>query len=351
LANGQITSALISGNSIIFKPSERTCYSAQLMIDCFHQADFPPGVINLIQGDGEMGQRLLSKKSIKGAFFTGSKEVGLKILESTHRDLTKLVALELGGKNASIIHHDANLNHALTELIRAAYLTAGQRCTATALVPIHQKIMPQFIEYFHKMAKSIIIDHPLDYEKEPFMGPLIDQKAVENYLLYVGMAKRENIEEIMRGKVLTKRFSGHYVSPSIHLAEKMNTKSSFLMSEIFGPNVTFIPYQEIEEAIEIANSTEFGLAASVFTQNKEIFKKCLQEIDTGLLNLNHPTVGANSTLPFGGVKNSGNYRPAAVATIDSCVYPLSSLEVYPKPDQEPPPMKGIEFSWSSLINQ
>jgi len=343
LANGQILSALIAGNSIIFKPSEKTCYSSQILIECFHAAGFPKGVINLIQGDGEAARRILSDKKIKGIFFTGSKEVGQKILRSTYEDLSKLVSLELGGKNAAIVHQDANIDHALTELVKGAFLTAGQRCTSTSTVYIHEDHQHQFIERFHEVAKRIIIDHPVDFEKEPFMGPLVDQAAVDSYLLFMGMAKREGLEEIMRGKLLERKSSGHYVSPSIHYSEKFLPKSHFLMSEIFGPNCTFIPYRDIEQAIEMTNSSEYGLAASVFTADKNIFKKCIEDIDTGLVNLNRSTVGASSKLPFGGVKSSGNYRPAALTTIDACVYQQSSLEVDSNITDSLDSIKGLEL--------
>jgi succinylglutamic semialdehyde dehydrogenase len=327
LANGQITSALIAGNSIIFKASEKTCYSAQLLIECFHAAGFPVGVVNLIQGDGEVARRLLKEKSVKAVFFTGSKEVGKKILDITHHDLSKLVSLELGGKNTSIVHADANLDHALVELLKACFLTSGQRCTSTSIVAIHRSIHENFISRFHELAKKITIDHPVEFAKEPFMGPLVDQAAVDTYLLYMGMAKREGIQEIMRGKIIEKSKKGHYVSPSIHLAEKWDNQSMFLQSEIFGPNVTFIPYDSIDEAINIANATEYGLASAVFTKDHSLFNRCVEEIDSGLINFNRSTVGASAKLPFGGVKNSGNYRPAALTTIDACVYQMSSLEV------------------------
>ena len=123
LANGQILSALLAGNSIIFKPSEKTIYSAQLMMECYHEAGFPKGVINFINGTGHTAGKITGDKRIKGVYFTGSKGVGLKILENTHQDLNKLVALELGGKNSTIIHHDTNISHTLPELLRASFLT------------------------------------------------------------------------------------------------------------------------------------------------------------------------------------------------------------------------------------
>lgn len=342
LANGQILSALIAGNSVIFKPSEKTCYAGQLLIESLHEAGFPKGVINMIQGDGEVARRLVKDRRVRGVFFTGSKEVGLKILGATHTDLGKLVALELGGKNTSIIHSDAQMENALAETLKGAFLTSGQRCTSTSLVAIHNSIKDEFIEKFHDLTKKIIIDHPIDHKKLPFMGPLVDQQAMETYLTYVGMAKREGIEEIMRGKQIEKAYKGHYVTPSIHLAKKMDTKSHFLMNEIFGPNCTFIGYDDLEEAIEISNSTEYGLAASVFTQDNDVYQTCLRDVEAGLLNLNRSTVGASAKLPFGGVKNSGNYRPAAVATIDSCVYQLASLEVQSPQSVDLTDIKGLE---------
>lgn len=343
LANGQILSALIAGNTVIFKPSEKTCYSGQIMAECFQAAGFPAGVFNMIQGDGEVARRLTKEKAIKGIFFTGSKEVGKKILEVTHSDLSKLVALELGGKNTTIIHKDTNLEHAYGEVLKASFLTAGQRCTSTSLIAIHKDVKDEFIAKFHELSKKLIIDHAVEYAKEPFMGPLVDQAAVDAYLLFMGMAKREGIDEVMRGKALEKAKKGHYVTPSIHYAEKWNNDSLFLQSEIFGPNVTFIPYQEIEEAIKIANSTEYGLASAVFTRDRNIFQKCVEDIDSGLINYNRSTVGASAKLPFGGVKNSGNYHPAALTTIDACVYQMSSLEVLNDEAEDLKTIPGIEF--------
>lgn len=337
LAGGQILSALLAGNSVIFKPSEKTVYSGEILIRCFHQAGFPTGVINFISGAGETASRLVKSKIIKGIFFTGSKEVGQKILTNTYQDLSKLVALELGGKNTSIIHQDVNLNYVLPELLQACYLTTGQRCTSTALVAVHRSLLDKFVTQFHEMAKKIIIDHPVIHEKTPFMGPLIDDRAQNNFLLFVGMGKREGAEEIMRGKAITKKFKGYYVSPSIHLMEKANPKSVFLNSEIFGPDCTIIPYDTIEEAIAIANMTEYGLASSIFSNDKKIQEQCLLNIDAGVININRSTVGASSKLPFGGVKSSGNYRPAAVSMIDSCVYPVASLA------------KNLEMNTSPII--
>ena len=227
LANGQILSALVAGNSIIFKPSEKTCYSAQLLMECFDNANFPVGVVNMLQGEGESARRILKNKAIKGVFFTGSKEIGLKVLEYTNQDLGKLVNLELGGKNTTIIHKDASLKHALAELLKASFLTTGQRCTSTSLVVIHRDIKEKFIDNFHDLAKKIVIDHPIDFTEEPFMGPLIDQQALDTYLLYMGMAKREGLEEIMRGKQISKKIFRPLCIPLHPLCRKIQRSMPF----------------------------------------------------------------------------------------------------------------------------
>jgi len=327
LANGQILSALLGGNSIIFKPSGRSFYSGQLLIECFHRAGFPAGVVNLINGRGDAATQLMKEKAIKGIYFTGSNNVGRHIMEVTHKDFSKLVALEMGGKNTSIVHKDANVEQALGELIKACYLTTGQRCTSTSIIAIHNSLQNEFMDKFHQLAKRIIVDHPVEHETEPFMGPLVDENAFKDYLNFMEMAREEKADVIMEGQKLEKKFPGHYVSPSIHYLAKPNPQGKFFMSEIFGPNCTFIPYQDIEEAIAINNMGEYGLAAGVFTADEQTFNLCLRDLEVGVMNWNRSSVGASSRLPFGGFKNSGNYRPAAVATIDSCVHAVSCLSV------------------------
>lgn len=341
LANGQILSALLAGNSIIFKPSEKTIYSAQLMVECFHAAGFPSGVINFINGTGETASKIIKDKRISGVFFTGSKAVGLRILENTYKDLNKLVALELGGKNSTIIHHDTNISHALPELLRACFLTTGQRCTSTSMILVHRKIEQEFIAQFKALTERIRVGHPTS-NPEPFMGPLIDEHAEKMYFDFCNFGKQEGAEEILSPKKLDVGFQGHYVSPSIHYAKNPNLQGKFIQEEIFGPNCFFVPYDDIEEAISMANCTPYGLAASVFTRNDDIYRLCLRDIEAGLINLNRSTVGATARLPFGGLKNSGNHRPAAVSMIDHCVATVASLETLDDTSSKVSDVVGLE---------
>ena len=283
-------------------------------------------MINFINGTGHTSSKLTANKNIRGVFFTGSKGVGLRILENTYKDLNKLVALELGGKNTTILHHDTNMDHALPELLRSCFLTTGQRCTSTSLILVHKKIEQEMIAKFKALTERIVVGHPTKSKADPFMGSLIDKHAEGLYFDFCSAGLREGAEEIIKPTKLDVGYEGYYVSPSIHYLSKPQLDGQFIQDEIFGPNCTFIPYESIEEAIHIANSTQYGLAASIFTRDTEIYKTCLRDIDSGLLNLNRSTVGATARLPFGGVKNSGNHRPAAVSMIDHCVSTVASLE-------------------------
>ena len=326
LANGQILAALLTGNSIIFKPSEKTMYSSQLLIECFHEAGFPKGVINFINGTITTTQHILKHPAIKGIYFTGSLMVGKKILESVGTDISKLVALELGGKNSTILHDDTCIDHALPELLRSCFLSTGQRCTSTSVILVHKKIEQEFIQRFKEISERIIIDHPTKFQVDPFMGPLIDEAAAKKYLESCQMGIDNGAEYILGPTDINLDFQGHYVAPTIHYLQQAKKENPFTQEEIFGPNCTFIPYENLEDAIEIANISDYGLAASIFTQQRDVYELCLRDIDAGIINLNRSTVGASSRLPFGGVKNSGNHHPAAVAMVDHTVSTVASLE-------------------------
>lgn len=341
LANGQILSALLAGNSIIFKPSEKTIYSPQLMMECFHRANFPKGVINFINGTGATAQKIIQNKNVKAIYFTGSKVVGQKIIASTHQSLDKMVALELGGKNTSIFHQDAELEHGLVEMLRASYLTTGQRCTSTGIIAVHESRLAEFSEAFKKLTEKITVDHPTKYKKDPFMGALIDEAAQKAYFAYCQKAEAQGAQVLVPAKSLEVGYDGYYVSAALHLMKKFDQKASFLGEEIFGPQCTIVPYRDIDEAISIANSTEYGLAASVFTKDPNVYSRCLRDIESGLINLNRSTVGASAKLPFGGVKNSGNFKPAAVSMVDACVHMISSMETIDDKSSKIADIKGI----------
>ncbi|MBI2604688.1 MAG: aldehyde dehydrogenase family protein [Deltaproteobacteria bacterium] len=337
LANGHIVPALATGNCVIFKPSEKAPAAGQIMAEAFDEAGFPNGVFNLVQGEREVGRRLAVCESVDGVLFTGSYEVGLKLKQDTIQQYWKLLALEMGGKNAAIVADDADLDWAVYETLTGAFMTAGQRCSSTSRIIVHKSLFNAFVKKFHERAKAFSIGHPL---KNPFMGPLIDEAAVEKYLKFLGIASREGCEIIMRGKRFEAEHRGSYVTPSICLVRNNSIasvrKSVYQQTEIFGPNVAIYSYENMEEAVELANATQYGLVASAFTASREKYARISEDLKAGLINWNRSTVGASSRLPFGGIRRSGNHFPTAVSAASYCMYPVSSLEV-----AEPKPAQGL----------
>ncbi len=323
LPNGHIIPALLMGNTIVFKPSEQTPAVCQVYAQMFHLAQFPPGVFNMVYGDGEAGRKLVVNENVDGILFTGSYEVGLKIKQETLTHYWKILALEMGGKNSTVIWDDADLEKATYETLIGAFMTSGQRCACTSRIFVHEKIADQFIEKFYQAAKKLSIGH---WTEEVFMGPLINAAAVEKYIRFQEIANRENCESLMRGKALDLKHKGHYVTPSIHLVQKFDPKSVYQKSEIFGPNVAIYRVTDFDQTMDMINSTGFGLVMALFTKDEALYRKALIEAKVGILNWNRTTNGASSRLPFGGMGKSGNDRPSAHFAIQYCSIPVASLE-------------------------
>ena len=323
LPNGHIVPALLTGNTVVFKPSEQTPAVGELYTKLIEKAEFPPGVFNLIQGDGETGRKLVMNENVDGILFTGSYEVGLRIKQETLQHHWKILALEMGGKNATVIWDDADMDKAIYETLVGAYMSSGQRCSCTSRIIVHDKIADEFTEKFYQAAKKLTIGH---WSENPFMGPLINAQAVEKYIRFQEIANRENCENMMRGKALDLKHKGHYVTPSIHLVQKFDPNSVYQKSEIFGPNVAVYKSSDFDETLKIVNSTGYGLVMALFSKNQNLYQKALLEARVGLLNFNRTTNGASGKLPFGGMGKSGNDRPSADAAVQYCTIPVASLE-------------------------
>ncbi len=339
LPNGHIIPALLAGNTVVFKPSEQTPFVGQFYTQCLEKAGFPQGVFNLIQGDGETGRRIVVHENVDGILFTGSYEVGQKIKQSTLDHHWKILALEMGGKNTTVIWDDAELEKAVYESLIGAFMSTGQRCSCTSRIIVHDKIADEFTEKFYQASKKLTIGH---YSENPFMGPLINGSAVEKYLRFQEIANRENCENLMRGKSLDLKHKGHYVTPSVHLVKKFDPSSVYQKSEIFAPNVAIYRSSDFEQSLNIVNSTGYGLVMALFSKDESLYKKALLEARVGLLNWNRTTNGASSRLPFGGMGKSGNDRPSAHFAIQYCSVPVASLED-PTPFDPSKILPGITF--------
>ncbi len=335
LPNGHMVPALLTGNTVVFKPSDKTPFTGQLMADCYKKANFPKGVFNLVQGKAQIGKRLVSHKNVDGVLFTGSYDVGLQIKQNTITHYWKTLALEMGGKNTSIIWEDAQLDKAVFESLMGSFLSAGQRCSCTSILFVHNNIYDDFLNKLYQAAKKIKIGHWA--EENIFMGPLISKESVEKYLTFQQIAVREGAECIMRGKHLEMKRPGNYVSPSIYAMKSYNPNSIYLTQEIFGPNVAIIKVSDLDSTLDCINSSHFGLVSSIFTKSKDLYKKTYKTLNIGLLNWNRTTNGASSRLPFGGTKKSGNDRPSAHHAVYYCTTPMASLEDYTNYSKIVPP--------------
>ena len=323
LPNGHLIPALATGNVVVFKPSEKTPFVAALMARCYFEAGFPPGVFNLVQGRGEIGQRLVTHADVDGVLFTGSYEVGLQIKRDTLTHHRKLLALEMGGKNATVIWDDADLTKATYESLMGAFVSAGQRCSATGRIIVHRKVHQAFVDRFHAATQRLRIGH---WRDPVFMGPLISAAAADGFIRHQDLARSEGNQTILRGERLEQPTPGHFVSPGIHLVPRFDPASAYQNAEIFGPDVAIYIVDDFDEALMINNAPGFGLVMSLFTKNRALFEKALIEAQVGVLNLNRTTNGASSRLPFGGMNKSGNDRPSAHLAVRYCTVPVASLE-------------------------
>jgi succinylglutamic semialdehyde dehydrogenase len=320
LPNGHILPAIACGNAVVFKPSEVAPHAAEVYARCLEEAGVPPGVFNLVQGGPPVGAALAAHPDVDGVLFTGSWSVGQAIARA-NLGQTKLLALEMGGKNAAIVLPDADPDKALYDVLFSAFVSAGQRCTAASrAIVVGRDRARAFAQGIAQRARHLIVGHPLD--DGVFMGPLASPAALEKFEAGLRAASGEAL--LRSERVRPRGLDGCYVTPSVHfVAERRGT--AYEREELFGPDLAVLPAESEEEAIEIANSTEYGLAASVHTADEKAFDRCQRALDCGVVNWNAPTVGASGRLPFGGLKRSGNHRPAGLASTLYCSAPVAIL--------------------------
>lgn len=323
LSHGHIVPALLTGNVCILKPSEKCPLSAQIYIEAAEAAGFPAGVLQLVQGDAELGMRLVRHDKVDGVLATCSLDVGTKIRTALADQPRKILALEMGGKNAAIVWSDADIEKTAKDIVYSSFLTTGQRCTALSRIYVHKAVQGELESKVHEIAKELIIAQPFHENPEPFMGPLISATSKDKFLRYAGIAESEGAEPLMRPKLLegvprklTKPLpTGHYVSPSIYKVNKHDPKSAYQSHEIFGPDMFFCPVDDLEAAVNYVNTSKYGLVSCVFGVTAEGFHQIADKIECGLVYHNRASVGASGRLPFGGWKGSGNHRPAGIFAI------------------------------------
>src|SRR5882724_721256 len=318
LPNGHILPALACGNAVVFKPSEVAPHAAEAYARCLEQAGVPRGLFNLVQGGAAVGAALAAHEGVDGVLFTGSWAVG-QAIQKANQGRTKLLALEMGGKNAAIVLADADLEKAAYDVLFSAFVSAGQRCTAASRAIVMGDAR-RFAQRIVQLARKLSIGHPLD--DGVFMGPLASPAALEKFERGIRAAEAETLLDSHR--LQPRGLEGCYLSPSVHFVGQRRS-SPYEREELFGPDLAVHPAGSEEEALQIANATDYGLAASVHTRSEQAFDRCQRALECGVVNWNAPTVGASGRLPFGGLKRSGNHRPAALWSTLYCSAPVAVL--------------------------
>jgi aldehyde dehydrogenase (NAD+) len=311
--------SLVEGNTVVFKPSEDTPAVGQRIVELFEEAGFPPGVINLVHGEGEAGEALVKNPGVNCVLFTGSYDVGKRIAEISAGLHDRIVASETGSKSAVIICEDAKMDLAVTSGIISAFKTSGQRCVSAGRLLVHEKLIDAYAEKLVATAKRLKIGDPLDATN--FTGPVINKAAMEKIERYNALAKEEGATILLQGGRLTDKdhADGCFLSPTIYRI-KHGPKVRCIREEVFGPHLALIPFKDNEEAARIYNDTEFGLSMAVITENYRTMRYLRDECEYGMGYVNLPCIGAEVHLPFGGVKKSGNGHPSAAGLIEAVTH-------------------------------
>lgn len=307
--------ALICGNTVVLKPASDTPLSSYHLVKACHDEGIPAGVVNLVTGGGsELGEPLMTDDRVKVVSFTGSTEIGRKVSVACAPKF-KHSCLEMGGKNVQIVMADADLDLAVDGALWGAFGTTGQRCTATSRIVLHKEIAAKFSAALAERASKLKVGNGLDPAVQ--MGPCINKGQLETVLQYIDIATKEGAKLLTGGKQLTGGDwdKGFFVQPTIFTDVARTMR--LWKEEVFGPVLAVTTCASFDEAIELANDTIYGLSASIYTRDINRAYAAMRDIYTGILYVNAPTIGAETHMPFGGVKETGNgHREAATATLD-----------------------------------
>jgi len=295
--------ALAAGNTVVFKPSEEAPHSGMLLTQVMLDAGLPTGVLNLVQGAGEVGEALVSHPDVNLVSFTGSTATGSRIAETCGR-LHKRVSLEMGGKNPMIVMEDGDLDLAVEGLLWGAFGTTGQRCTATSRLIVHEEVHDALLDKLVARAAGLKLGYGNDDDTE--MGPLINKKAMEKVMGYIEIGKKEGARLLLGGKVAEGPGleEGNFIAPTIFV--DVTPDMRIATEEIFGPVLSVLKISSYEEAIRVANNVPYGLSSSIYTKDVARAFQAMHDIEAGITYINGPTIGAEAHMPFGGVKATGN---------------------------------------------
>ncbi len=320
--------ALLAGNAVILKPASDTPLLSLKLAELLQQAGLPDGLLNVVTGPGgSFGDVLVSHKKVNMISLTGSTEVGRHVAEICGRDLRRC-ALELGGKNAVIILEDADLDLAVESVTWGAFGTTGQRCTATSRVIVQKSIQRAFTDRLVAAAEKLRVGDGLNPQTD--MGPLVNTGRVKAVHEYTEIGKLEGAKLVLGGSPLNEGDyrEGAFYKPTIFT--DVGPTMRIATEEIFGPFLSIVPVGSYEEAVQVANSTEYGLSTAIFTESTRLTFRAMRDIESGLVYFNASTTGAEIQLPFGGMKSSGNgHRELGTSAVEEFSEIKSIFVSYP----------------------
>jgi aldehyde dehydrogenase (NAD+) len=299
----KLSPALVAGNTVVFKPASLVPAMAVEIVKIFEEAGLPPGVLNLVLGAGSaLGDTLVEDERIQAVSFTGSNSVGKRVHTLCGARGIKCTA-EMGGKNPAVIWEDADLDLALGGVMKGAFGSTGQRCTATSRLILHEKIADKFLAMVMDEAKKIKVGDGLD--PKTGMGPAVDEGQLKTDLEYIAIAEKEGAKLLLGGKRLTdgELQHGYFIAPTIF--DGVSPSMRIYQEEVFGPVLAVTRVKSYEEMIALANDCEFGLTCSIYTCDITTALRFADDIEAGMVHVNSPTIGGEAQVPFGGVKGSG----------------------------------------------
>lgn len=299
----KIAPALVSGNTVVFKPASLTPLTAALIVEIFDECGLPPGVLNLVYGGGrEVGDTIVRHPAILAVSFTGSNDVGVGLYGAAAARGIKCQC-EMGGKNPIVILGDADLDLAVESTIQGAFGATGQRCTATSRAVVVEDVADEFVDRLAARAASLVVGNGLNPETN--IGPAVDERQLETVLNYVEVGQHEGARLVRGGERVSDngRARGYFVAPAIF--DHVDANMRIAQEEIFGPVLSLIRVSDNESALSVANNVRFGLSASVYTNDVAAMFRFVDRLDAGILHVNSPTVGGEAHVPFGGMKATG----------------------------------------------
>ncbi|MGE4323109.1 MAG: succinylglutamate-semialdehyde dehydrogenase [Sphingobium sp.] len=321
LPNGHIVPALLAGNAVVFKPSEKTPAVGEMLVRLYHEAGIPADCVRLLTGGAEEGKALAAHPDVDGILFTGSAQAGIAINRQFAAQPGKILALEMGGNNPVILWDTPEISNAAALVVQSAFLSSGQRCTAASRLIVKDSMADAVIAEVKTLADRLIVDHP-HAAPTPYMGPVIDNDAADGltesflYLMSHGGHPIKHMARPVKGRP--------FLTPAIIDVTAMTERPDV---ELFGPLLQVIRISDFDSAIAEANNSRFGLSAALIGGTPDMYNQFWTGIRAGIVNWNRPTNGASSAAPFGGVGISGNHRPSAYYAADYCAYPVVSSEI------------------------